>query len=131
MELGIDGFFFSDAAAYVGVKESTFGYHVWALKTIRPAEYIGKRPVFARTSLDAFKRAYKPYHHLPVYAAGQRLYNGSQAAKRIGVSRQRFAQWVKDGRVIADVIINGRGRYTEKTIDALMTEIYTGKGKGK
>lgn len=129
MELGIDGFFFSDAAAFCGLKEATFGYHVWTLKTIRPAEYIGKRPVFAKAALTAFKRAYKPYHHPVIYAGGQRLYSASQAAARIGVTRQRFSQWVKAGRITPDTTINGRGRYTEATVDALMAEVYAGRGK--
>lgn len=129
MELGVDGFFFAEAAAFVGLKEATFGYHVWTLKTILPAERIGNRPVFARGALEVFKRSYKPYRHPTLYAAGQRLYSASQAAARIGVTRQRFSQWVKAGRIAPDTTINGRGRYAEATVDALLAEVYAGRGR--
>jgi hypothetical protein len=51
------------------------------------------------------------------------LYNASQAAARIGVTRQRFSQWVQAGRVVADTTINGRGRYTEATVETLMLSV--------
>lgn len=44
-----------EAASYLGVKEETVAYHVYAAKNLQPSRYIGRSPVFVKEDLDAFQ----------------------------------------------------------------------------
>jgi predicted XRE-type DNA-binding protein len=107
-------------AEKTGLTANQIWHEAYRVKTLKATEHINQAPLYDEAAIAAMMAARSDRAHNSLSALKTRgLCTGAQAARHLGITRQRFSAMVKSGAIHAAEIEGHRRLYALAQIETL------------